>query len=169
MEEKIYVRLYPFAPRRGYVARGVVMDGQVYKGGERPNWYCVSSAVAETLRPLKQIHNLGDSKDLFQIVYETEKLQIESDEQKRFLASIGAIGETLIGSHEVAPPPTHDLRDESESEIKKLDTIRKPGRAAAIPKPRDHVKKETATGVIMSKDVAPRAMIGEDKNSREDV
>jgi hypothetical protein len=153
--EKIYARLYPFSPRRGYTTRGYSYDGQTYKGGERPNWYCISQDLAGKLKPLLQQHDVEDSKPLFQIVSETEKLQLEATEQDRFLASIGAIGETIAGTRNVAPPPTHDLRPKEEiakeASVEAASYVKNKamGRGAAIPKPREHLNEKQRRGLLL--------------------
>ena len=141
MSEDLYARLYPFSPRRGIFVRTYTMDGQVYKGGERPTWYRITPDLAALMQDKHQQFDDLDSKPLFQIVEHTKKIEIEAREQEQFLAALGAVGQTYSTARDVAPPPTVDV---------KVDNLF--GRASALPPPRTNLQQSNAAGTITASD-----------------
>jgi hypothetical protein len=110
---------------------------RVYVGGIRPTWYQVTEAQAKELAALHQVHDDPRSHPLFQIMDDDEKAQVEQDETTSYLAAFGAASATVSLPRDVAPPPTHDIRGEDDSEAG--------GRAAAVPAPRKTTRKTTKT------------------------
>ncbi len=179
MSNEFYARLYPHNPRRGYLVQKHCFDGQVYVGGPRPNWYLIGPELAAQLRDKLQTHDDPDSKPLFQIVTPEEKETISASEQQQFLAALGAVGQTLVGPKDAAPPPTVDLRVEVPATVATAAaampevTAAPPkgkGRAAALPPTREQLQSENAAGIVTSTEVmAGRrgAAKGDDKGSGE--
>jgi hypothetical protein len=158
-DQENYARLHPYSPRRGYVVQKHSFQSQVYMGGPRPNWYRVSSELAELLRPQLQQHDNPDSKPLFQIVSGEEKVLIEAQEQQEFLASVGAAARTQLAPRDVAPPPTVDIRPAAQQIAPAVVTAAPEvteapvGRAAALPPPREQLRTANESGAVTSAEV----------------
>jgi len=178
MSNEFYARLYPHNPRRGYLVQKHCFENQVYVGGPRPNWYLIGPELAAQLRDKLQTHDDPDSKPLFQIVTPEEKETIAASEQQQFLASLGAVGQTLVGPKDAAPPPTVDLRVEVPTTVATAAAMpevtaappKGKGRAAALPPTREQLQSENAAGIVTSTEVmAGRrgAAKGDDKGSGE--
>jgi hypothetical protein len=152
MGNEFYARLQPYNPRRGFLVQKHCFENQVYVGGPRPNWYLIGEELANTLRGKLQTHDDPDSKPLFQVVTPEEKMRIATSEQEQFLASLGAVGQTLVGPKDAAPPPTVDLRPElpKAPEAPVPEVV---GRAAALPPTREQLQTENAAGAVTSKEV----------------
>lgn len=164
MAKEIFVRLKPFAPKRGYKAQRYSYKGQVYVGGTRPNWYQVSQELADDLKEHQQIHDDPDSKPLFDIVDGDKKREIEEQEQGAFLAGLGYGAATVAPPHNLPQPHTTDIRTDEEKEADKPvmpDTPPAPaagGRAAAVPKPKTSGRRggsrgETKTAAVTMGDL----------------
>ena len=155
MANELFVRLKPYAPRRGYKAQRYSYKGQVYVGGARPNWYQVSKELAEDLLQHRQDHADPDSKPLFDLMDGEKKQQVEEQEQANFLAGLGYGAATVAPPTDLKQPMTTDIRTADEKAAAVPPSMPAPnvgGRAAAVPKVRVKNKKNPKTAAIVSDD-----------------
>src|SRR3972149_4543544 len=99
MDEHTYVRLKPYNPRQGLVVKRYLYKGANYvydQNAQLSVWYRVTPQLANELRELRQVEGDGLSAQLFDVYKETEKRQIEEEEERRRLVQMGLISATAV-------------------------------------------------------------------------
>lgn len=87
----LYARVKPLNPRQGYVLNRYHFLGNLFVGGQRPNWYRVTKEYADFCRLDKQETGV----DSFDIVTEAEKMAIDAKEEQLRLVELGLLSATM--------------------------------------------------------------------------
>lgn len=153
MSEEMCVRLWPLNPRQGRTVANYTYKGQKYTGGQRPQWYICSSALAEELGGLQMPGALPGGQTIFQVVTPEAKAKLEQEENTQFLAQIGVLQGAVQIPGDIRNPSTHDLRPPPEPAPEVAEEAPQPaGRSAALPPPREVTMNETPTAAVTSEE-----------------
>ena len=87
--EALYARVRPYSPRAGFPVLRYFYEGHLYTGGEYPRWYKVPADQGRRMLDPRQEANNPDSKPVFQVVTEAERLTIDNEEENLRLAMLG--------------------------------------------------------------------------------
>lgn len=85
-----YVRLKSHDPKRGYGMVRYHFLGNLFQGGQRPVWYKVDTELAKRCSEDRQ----ENGNPTFDVVSEAEKLDIDAEEERRRLVSMGLLSAT---------------------------------------------------------------------------
>lgn len=113
-----YARLKALDPKRGYAMVRYHFAGNLFQGGLRPTWYKVDEMLAKLCAEHRQDNGLA----AFDVVTETEKLDIDAEEERRRLVSMGLLSATAS-----SPRAAQAL------DIRTVPNDKAPGRFDAIP------------------------------------
>jgi hypothetical protein len=159
MSKEMCVRLWPLNPRQGRTVANYTYKGQKYTGGQRPQWYICSEAMAQALAALRMDSSNPTSAPIFQVVTPEEKAKIEQDENTQFLAQIGVLQGAVSIPGDIRNPSTHDLREPAPEPEAPVEAPEPAGRAAALPPPRQPTASVTETGAVTTEDT-PTGEVG---------
>lgn len=123
-----HVRLVPYNPQQGHVLRKYGYRGTLYRGGDRPDWYIVTPALAKELAVIRQIHDDPRSPMAFEVYAEKDRQRVDAMERERYLA---AIGFTQAAPPAIPPLRTFDITGQDRQGVPVPEGAL--GRAAAIP------------------------------------
>lgn len=92
---KYYVRLKPYNPKQGFVARRHIVEGQLYcldANSGRPTWYIVNGEVAARRRLEVQPTGRPGAPALFDVMTEHDYLEVfKREEDLRIARLTGAV------------------------------------------------------------------------------
>jgi hypothetical protein len=127
-----YARLKTRDPKRGFGMSRYHFAGNLFQGGPQPTWYRVDTTLAELCSKDTQ----DNGQFTFDVVDEAQKLEIDAEEERRRLVSLGLLSATVA-----APRGTQvqDIRSVS---------LRAPGRFDAIP----GGTSESTAGVVTTRE-----------------
>jgi hypothetical protein len=172
-----YIRLLPHNPKMGALAERYTYRSMTFRGGKRPHWYEVKDKRLLTeLRALKQDQYDPRSLPLFEIKEEADKLATEKRETDQFLASIGAVRETLSIAADLKHPPTHTIGTKEPSgpitsSALRHDTLKHDelgGRASALPPLRENQLMDATDPPPPLPELDDDGEAGEDGEAEED-
>jgi len=163
MSSSLFARLVPYSPRQGYTTRGHSYKGITFLGGERPTWYEITPEFALELSEFKQSGSGPYAKPLFQVFDAETKTRVEQMENEKYLAMLGAVGQTVSIPKELQQPMTMAVRGGEASLATPAQTVQPPkgpslmpmsaaeiadhdpgGRAAALPPSRMPAREATS-------------------------
>jgi len=140
MTTKFYwARLKPYNPKLGCLIRTYVYKSVMYRGGDKPDWYKVSPALATELRLIEQQPGVPRTEKAFDVISDEERARVDRVENDRRMAAMGLISEGArafsaaprqVDLTEPAPaaavppaPPVEPSTDEpTESEVTPVHT-----------------------------------------------
>jgi hypothetical protein len=93
MGPNLYARVKPLNPRQGYVLNRYHFLGNLFVGGQRPNWYKITEEYAGYCRADRQETGV----DSFDVVTEAEKVAIDAKEEQLHLVELGLLSATVAG------------------------------------------------------------------------
>ena len=105
-----YARLKTYDPKRGFGMIRYHFAGNLFQGGARPTWYKVDSALANLCINDTQ----ENGQPTFDVVEESQKLEIDAEEERRRLVSLGLLSATVSAPRgtqvqDIRTPPSRAL------------------------------------------------------------